>query len=271
MGRGIAVMVAFGIAPTSCATVTAPSRVQIPVAVAQEGGWVEVDGQRHETPAVVTVSAPRKPTVLLAGAPGHATASMVLSPEFRWRALFLLFPVGLAIDWATKSAWIMPEDPIEIDIGRATWTRRGRRSEEAYPARWVASVSAGFPSTGLGLGRRFGDWRLHGSFGAMPTPPVLMLGGMLELSRGYRLGPVTLSPALAAGGMVSDHCGYDGCGQPFWFSGIGPQLGIEYWHPAGPVHLVIGASGGLFVAVERSPNMHPIQPQVTLLRFGVGW
>jgi hypothetical protein len=258
-----------GCAAAACATVTAPSRVEIPVTVIQEEGWIEVDGRRYQAPAIVTLPSPREPTRIVAGAPGHQAVSMLLSPEFLWRSL-LLFPLGPAVDLATGNAWRLSEDPLELDLRGRTWTRRGRRYQEAYPTTWVATLALAFPATGLGVGRSFGDWRVHGSIGGLPVP-ISGVGAALEVSRGFRLGPLTISPGLAAGGVTSDHCSWGGCGEPFWFHGIGPQLGLEWWFRVGTLDASLGAAGGAFVATGRSPNMHPVQPHVTLLRFGLGW
>lgn len=117
-----------------CATATARKHAAVPVVVAQDGGWVEVDGARAPAPTVVRLDDPRRSHTITVGAPGHAPMAVRLAPEFRWRTLWA--PLLTGFDLVSGHAWAVPERQVEVDLGLRAWTHRPDRapylSSDAY-------------------------------------------------------------------------------------------------------------------------------------------
>ena len=105
-----------------CATATKRGIVQVPVAVAQPGAWVESEGIRYPTPARVPIANTSGEHVLTIGSASHAPQQVTLAPEYQWQSLWL-GPMGVAVDMASRSAWQLQEDKLQVDLDSAPWRR----------------------------------------------------------------------------------------------------------------------------------------------------
>ena len=94
----------------------------MPVVVEQEGAWVEVDGVRYATPAVVPIDNSGRPAQLWVGSPDHSPQRITLQPAFQWKSLWL-GPMGVLVDMVTASAWQQDDDMLRVDLGRSSFRR----------------------------------------------------------------------------------------------------------------------------------------------------
>ncbi len=104
---------------TACSTATRRSVVRVPVVVDEPGGWVEADGVRYATPAVVPVANAGAPTQLLVGSAFHRAQRFTIPTEFQWNSLWL-GPAGVLVDMATGAAWqISDRDMVRVDLSHS--------------------------------------------------------------------------------------------------------------------------------------------------------
>ncbi len=106
----------------ACSTMTKNSVVHVPIVVEQEGAWVEVDGVRYATPAVVPIDNSGRPAQLRVGSPAHSPQLIRLRPVFQWKSLWL-GPMGVLVDMVTGSAWQQDDDMLRVDLGRSSFRR----------------------------------------------------------------------------------------------------------------------------------------------------